>query len=100
MAEELVMFTPRQATRSYSVGLGGGSGFGCLFPLPKSFCRKFFVGAGCPLVSGGCVGCGAPVRFVLGFAPPPKIPSISDCGDAPMWLQVLPGTVPSRNAKL
>ena len=82
---------------------GGGwfRGCGCLSPPPKIFWKKFFFGAGGPLVSGGCVGCRrAGSHSVLGSLHSRSSPCISVCGDAPIWLHVLPGTVPSRNAML
>ncbi len=75
-------------------------GWAGLLPPPKIFSiRFFFLGGVGSVVSGDC-GLTWGVGAAFGLAVPPENRRwIRVCGDAPIWLQVLLGTVPSRNAK-
>jgi hypothetical protein len=80
----------------YCGGAPVGGGCAGLSPPPNIFCRKFFFFGGfCSVVPGGCGFEGVALGLEVPF---PNSPCIRVCGDSPMWLQLLVGTVPSRNA--
>ena len=74
---------------------------GCagLSPPPKIFCSKFFfLGALGSLASGGCGFAGGAGATPAAGVPFENMFCMTTCGVAPIWLQVVLGTVPSRNA--
>ena len=75
-------------------------GWAGLLPPPKIFSSKFFFFGGFESAASGICGfaCETTAPVELGVPPAVRL-CINTCAGAPMWLHVLFGTVPSRNAK-